>query len=173
MLQDSSPIVTSATHHVSKAACMFICRTQVFIPKQHRQTKEAEKNEYFKVFLYNLPLLWLLTCLHCYQCWQRKGIILVSTLDKLMQCKWWLLLPAVKFVMCSSTGIEDHPSDGLSLPPPEGQGCKLLPQAGDSTAQGWWQTGENRGLRNHTLWTWYSPDPVIIIITQDLICFLF
>lgn len=103
MLQDSSPIVTSATHHVSKAACMFICRTQVLIPKPHRQTKEAEKPGYFKLFLYNLPLQWLPACLHCHHCCQMKGIILVSSLDKLKQCKWWLLLPAVKFVMCSFT----------------------------------------------------------------------
>lgn len=158
---------------MSKAACMFICKTQVFIPKLHRQTKEAEKLGYLEIFLCNLPLLQLLVHLHCHHFCQRKGIILVLILDKLKQHKWWLLLPAVRFGMCSFTGIEDQPSDGFSLPPPESQWCKLLPQAGDSTAQGQWQTRENRGLRHHTLWTWYSADPVIVIITQDLICFLF
>lgn len=49
-VQDSSPIVTSATSHVSKAACMFICRIQVSIRELRRQTKQAEKTWVLQVF---------------------------------------------------------------------------------------------------------------------------
>lgn len=168
-MQDSSSIVTSATGHMSKAACMFICRLRTEECKFSSEncTNEAEKPGYFKPSLYwYLPLLQFPVCFPCHQCWQGKDIILVSNMDKLKQCKWWLFLSSVRLAMgrFTNTSYKSIPRMGSASLHPRLRVNDVNCCPRQDTAQGQGQTPEDWGLRLHTLWM-CSSGPVIILIS--------